>query len=84
MHIGCKYFLSLNFYALSFSYERYCDFYKKLNHFNKAALYESFIYRQTYYKNILNDLKTDNVKIESLEGVRGDIKPKEFKKICNL
>lgn len=73
-----------NFYALSFSYDRYYDFYKKLNHFNKSVLYESFVYRQTYYKNILNDLKIDNVKIESLEGIRGDIKQKEFKKICNL
>lgn len=73
-----------NFFHLSFSYDRYYDFNKRLNHFSKAVLYESFIYRQTYYKNILNDIKIDNVKIESLEGIRGDIKPKEFKKICNL
>ena len=70
-----------NFYYISFSYNRYLEFQKKLNHFNKTALYESFIYKQTYYKNILNDIKIDNVKVEFLEGIRGNIKESEFQKI---
>ena len=73
-----------NFYYISFSYNRYQEFQKKLNNFNKTVLYESLIYKQTYYKNILNDIKTDEVKVEFLEGVRGNIKESEFKKICNL
>ena len=67
-----------NFCYISFSYDRYLEFQKKLNHFNKTILYESFIYKQTYYKNILNDFIKDNVKIEFLEGIRGTIKLNEF------
>ena len=70
-----------NFCYISFSYDRYLEFQKRLNHFNKTILYESFIYKQTYYKNILNDLERDNVKIEFLEGIRGNIKNNEFEKM---
>ena len=70
-----------NFCYISFSYGRYLEFQKRLNHFNKTILYESFIYKQTYYKNILNDFIKDNVKIEFLEGIRGNIKLNEFEKI---
>lgn len=70
-----------NFCYISFSYDRYLEFQKRLNHFNKTILYESFIYKQTYYKNILNDFIKDNVKIEFLEGVRGTIKINEFEKM---
>lgn len=73
-----------NFYYISFSYNRYQEFQKMLNHFNKTVLYESLIYKQTYYKNILNDIKIDDVKVEFLEGIRGNIKKSEFEKICNL
>lgn len=69
-----------NFYYISFCYNRYLEFQKKLNHFNKTTLYESLIYKHTYYKNILNDIKIDNVKVEFLEGIRGNIKEKEFQK----
>lgn len=69
-----------NFYYISFSYNRYLEFQKRLNHFNRTALYESLIYKQTYYKNILNDIKIDNVKVEFLEGIRGNIKEAEFQK----
>ena len=70
-----------NFCYISFSYDRYLEFKKRLNNFNKTILYESFIYKQTYYKNILNDFIKDNVKIEFLEGVRGTIKINEFEKM---
>lgn len=73
-----------NFYYISFSYKRYEKFRKKLNHFNKTTLYESFIYKQTYYKNIFNEIKNDEVKIEFLEGIRGNIKHIELKKLCNI
>ena len=41
-----------NFYYISFSYNRYQEFQKKLNHFNKTTVYESLIYKQTYRGNI--------------------------------
>lgn len=73
-----------NFCYINFSYRRYEKFYKRLNHFSKLALYESFIYKNTYYKNILNEIKIDNVQIEFLEGIRGNIKNIELKKLCNI
>lgn len=49
-----------------------------LDSFNKEILYESFIYKKTNPKNIINQIIESNVKIEYLEGTKGNIKKEEF------
>lgn len=49
-----------------------------LNTFRKEILYESYLYKNTSPKNILKEIKKDNVYIESLIGQKGVIRKAEF------
>lgn len=51
-----------------------------LNSFRKEILYESYLYKNTSPKNILKEIKKDNVCIESLVGQKGIIRKAEFSK----
>ena len=50
------------------------------NSFRKETLYESFIYKNTSPRNILREIKKDNIHIESLIGQKGVIRKGEFSK----
>ena len=51
-----------------------------LNSFRKEILYESYLYKNTSPKNILKEIKKDNICIESLVGQKGIIRKAEFSK----
>jgi hypothetical protein len=61
--------------------EKYIDRIVKSDSFNKEVLYESFIYKQTSAKNILREIKKDNLKLTSLIGKNGYINDKEYLKV---
>ena len=48
--------------------------------FRKEILYESYLYKNTSPKNILNQIKKDNISIENLIGQKGIIRKTEFAK----
>lgn len=51
-----------------------------LSSFRKEILYESYLYKNTSPKNILQEIKKDNIHIESLVGQKGIIRKVEFSK----
>lgn len=54
-----------------------------LESFNKEILYESFLYRKTNPKNIINIIEEDNLKFEYLVGINGKIKKNEYLRLQN-
>lgn len=52
-----------------------------LDSFNKEILYESYIYRRTAPKNILNKIKKDGLKLARLLGKNGYIDEKEYQRV---
>jgi hypothetical protein len=61
--------------------QKYLDRIVKSDSFNKEVLYESFIYKHTSAKNILKEIKKDNLKLTSLIGKNGYIDNKEYLKV---
>lgn len=51
------------------------------NDFDNTILYESFIYKKTQLKNIKEEIKNDKMIIESLNGMKGAIRKREYLKI---
>lgn len=49
-----------------------------LNSFRKEILYESYLYKNTRPSNIINEIRKDNIHIESLIGQKGVIRKTEF------
>ena len=52
-----------------------------LDSFNKEILYESYIYRRTAPKNILDKIKKDGLKLARLLGKNGYIDEKEYQRV---
>lgn len=73
----------VNSYKIYFPYD-YFEYLVKFQRFAMEDLYESFLYNTTQYKNILDKIEKDKLKIRYLIGVRGRIEESEFKniKIC--
>lgn len=61
--------------------EKYNDNFLNIDSFNKEILYESFIYKKTAVKNILNEIKQDDIEISDLTGINGLINKKEYLKV---
>ena len=60
--------------------KKYLDRDLNLDSFRKEILYESYLYKNTSPKNILKEIKKDNIHIESLVGQKGIIRKTEFSK----
>lgn len=52
-----------------------------LSEFNPSILYESYIYKNTSYQNIIEEIKSDNIIIEFLYGKNGKIRKNEYLKL---
>lgn len=83
MKINSKGFEGINasFYQIAIprKYIKYTKFFKN---FNEAILYESFIYKRTSVKNIINEIEKDGVYIAFLEGTKDKIRKNEYTKIA--
>ena len=60
--------------------DKYLDNDLNLDSFRKEILYESYLYKNTSPRNILKEIKKDNIYIESLIGQKGIIRKAEFSK----
>ena len=60
--------------------KKYLDDDLNLDSFRKEILYESYLYKNTSPRNILKEIKKDNIHIESLIGQKGIIRKAEFSK----
>lgn len=60
--------------------EKYLDNDLNIDNFRKEILYESYLYKNTSPRNILKEIKKDNIHIESLVGQKGIIRKAEFSK----
>lgn len=76
----------VNFYHINLP-EKFLMNQERFSRFDTTILYESYIYKKTAPINIWNEIKSDNIKIDSLEGLKGIIKfpqivqlPKQQKK----
>ena len=53
--------------------EKYLEYAQNLEGFNNTALYESFIYKNTNYRNIKKEIICDGVKVECLQDSDGNL-----------
>lgn len=78
--------INANFYSIQMPNKYLVDT-TLLSEFNPTILYESYIYKNTSYQNIINEIKKDNITIEFLYGRNGKIRKNEYlklsKKIAN-
>lgn len=69
--------INISSYKISIP-EKYINGELNLECFNKEILYESYLYRKTNPKNIINIIDNDELKIEFLEGSNGKISKNEY------
>ena len=82
VNIDSKILEGINIYFFEISIpSKYLQSLIHLKGFNTETLYESFIYKNTSFNNIKNELLNDKINIISLIGVNGRIRKKEFQNI---
>ena len=78
--------INANFYSIQIPNKYLVDT-TLLSEFNSSILYESYIYKNTSYQNIIDEIRNDNITIEFLYGRNGKIRKNEYlkllKKIAN-
>lgn len=72
--------LNINYYQI-FMPKNYVKYIKYFANFDQTVLYESFIYRKDTYKNIINKIYEDNIRICTLVGDNGNIKKYEYERL---
>lgn len=82
-NMNLKSFMGLNIidYDINFNNDKFLKQYNKYKAFDKNDIYESIIYPNNNYKNVINQIKEDNIKIVNLIGKNGIINNKEYKMI---
>lgn len=80
--INSKTFEGINIYSYKIEIpNKYLKEYMFLKDFNEEILYESFIYKRTSAKNIVNEINNDGVYISFLEDKNGKIKKSDYAKM---
>ncbi len=59
----------VNFYHINLPY-KFLNNQERFSRFDTTKLYESYIYKKTAPTNIWNEIESDNIKIDSLEGIK--------------
>jgi hypothetical protein len=70
----------INSYKIHLPYS-YFEYIEKFQKFSAEFLYESFIYKNTSFKNIKEQIQNDNFEIHHLIGIRGEIPNIEFERM---
>ncbi len=74
--------ININFYKIDYN-NRIMNMLKWTDEFEKAEIYESYLYRNDRIENIERDIIEDKVVIKSLIGNNGEISKKEYKNVLD-